>query len=186
MVCKKCNQHASTSVLSFLSSIGIFFPNIFTVRSSKRLKSILKDPTFSGDRDADISKLLNAVKISRSGAFGDERSQLLATIMECVSTHELRSFFEEDQERKKFYSSKPKYHKIPLASISTDLRSDTAERIYNIRCKIVHTKSDSRDVGIELLLPFTPDSEQLYFDIELLMFLAQRVLILSSRSLTHF
>ena len=71
-------------------------------------------------------------------------------------------------------------HKISLATSTADLRGDVAERIYNIRCKIVHTKTDARDSDVELLLPFSKEAEQLVFDIELAQYLAQQVLIAAS------
>jgi hypothetical protein len=60
------------------------------------------------------------------------------------------------------------------------LRNDVADRVYDIRCKIVHTKTDTRDGSVELLLPFSPEAEQLSFDIDLVQHLAQLVLVASS------
>jgi hypothetical protein len=104
--------------------------------------------------------------------------------MECVQTEGLREFLESDPDRKEFYSAKNNktspYHKIPLANASADLRVDVAERMYDIRCKIVHMKNDSREGEVELLLPFSKEAEQLFFDIELAQFLAQSALIAGS------
>ncbi|WP_144410326.1 MULTISPECIES: hypothetical protein [Chromobacterium] len=169
--------------LAFYQAIEFYFPIYSQSEAQRKLKAILKDPTFRGDRDTDIARLLAAIHISRSGAFGDERSQLRATLMECSDSDELRRFMGEDAERKEFFLNKAKalpYHKIPLANTSVDLRNDVADRIYDIRCKIVHTKADSRDGDIELLLPFTPEAEQLSFDIELVQHLAQLVLVAGS------
>lgn len=169
--------------LAFYQVIEFYFPIYSQSEAQRKLKAILKDPTFRGDRDTDIAKLLTTIQISRSGAFGDERSQLRATLMECVDVAALRDFLEEDIERKDFYLTKARnlpYHKIPLANPSADLRNDVADRVYDIRCKIVHTKSDSKDGSVELLLPFSKEAEQLFFDIELVKYLAQRVLISGS------
>jgi hypothetical protein len=170
--------------LAFYQVIEFYFPIYSQSEAQRKLKAILKDPTFRGDRDTDIGKLLAAIHISRSGAFGDERSQLRATLNECVDPDPLRAFLETDLERKEFYStSKSKstpYHKISLANPSTDLRNDVADRIYDIRCKIVHTKIDSRDRDVELLLPFSKEAEQLSVDIDLVQYLAQRVLVSGS------
>ena len=103
--------------------------------------------------------------------------------MECIETDALPGFLSSDPERLDFYSEKAKtnpYHKIPIATPTADLRGDVAERIYNIRCKIVHTKTDGRDNDLELLLPFSKEAEQLVFDIELAQYLAQQVLIAAS------
>lgn len=169
--------------LAFYQVIEFYFPIYSKSEAQRKLKAILKDPVFRGDRDADIAKLLTAIQVSRSGAFGDERSQLRATLKECVDIDALRDFLEADAERKDFFLNKAKgipYHKIPLANPSVDLRDDVAERIYDIRCKIVHTKTESRDGSVELLLPFSKEAEQLSFEIELVQYLAQSVLIAGS------
>lgn len=169
--------------LAFYQVIEFYYPIYSQAEAQRKIKGILKDPIFRGDRDADIARLLSAIHVSRSGAFGDERSQLRATLLECVDPDSLRQFLGADAERVAFFTSKGKsapYHVISLASPSADLRTDVADRVYDIRCKIVHTKSDSRDSGLELLLPFSKEAEQLMHDIELVQYLAQQVLIAGS------
>lgn len=168
---------------AFYQVIEFYFPIYSQSEAQRKLRGILKSPTFRGDRDTDIARLLAAIHVSRSGAFGDERSQLRATLVECVDPDTLRQYFETDSERKEFFLTKAKvlpYHKIPLANPSADLRNDVADRVYDIRCKIVHAKTDSRDGSVELLLPFTQEAEQLSFDIELVQYLAQLVLVAGS------
>lgn len=169
--------------LAFYQVVEFYFPIYSQSEAQRKLKAILKDPTFRGDRDTDIARLLAAIHISRSGAFGDERSQLRATLAECTDSDSLRQFIEDDAERKEFFLTKSKslpYHKIPLANPSADIRGDVADRIYDIRCKIVHTKSDARDGNVELLLPFSSEAEQLTYDIELAQHLARQVLVAGS------
>lgn len=169
--------------LAFYQVIEFYFPIYSQSEAQRKLRGILKDPTFRGDRDTDIARLLSAIHVSRSGAFGDERSQLRATLLECIDPSALREYFEGDDDRNDFFLTKTKslpYHRIPLANPSSDLRSDVADRVYDIRCKIVHTKNDSRDGSVELLLPFTQEAEQLTFDIELVQYLAQLVLVAGS------
>jgi hypothetical protein len=175
--------------LAFYQAIEFYFPVYSRSEAQRKLKAILKDPTFRSDRDTDIARLLSAIYVSRTGAFGDERSQLHATLMECVDPEELRSFLEGEPNRKEFFASKAKsqpYHRISLANPTVDLRNDVAERVYEIRCKIVHTKADSRDAALELLLPFSTEAEQLSHDIELVQYLANRVLVSSSTPLNIY
>lgn len=169
--------------LAFYQVIEFYFPIYSKAEAQRKLKAILKDPTFRGDRDADIGRLLSAIHVSRSGAYGDERSQLRATLMECIDPTALRDFLESEPDRKEFYSAKVKgnaYQRIPLATPSADLRNEVADRIYDIRCKIVHTKSDSRDGEVELLLPFSPEAQAISIDVELAQYLAHSVLIAGS------
>jgi len=171
--------------LAFYQVIEFYFPIYSQSEAHRKLKSILRNPGFRGDREADIAKLLSAIHVSRSGAFGDERSQLRATLDECVDVEELRSFFSGDAERKIFFAAKSKLglQKLNIANVESELRAEVARRIYDIRCKIVHTKSDSRDAEVELLLPFSKEADQLQLDIELIQFIAQQVLIAGSRSM---
>lgn len=169
--------------LAFYQVIEFYYPTYSQAEARRKLKAILKDPTFRGNRDADIGRVLSAIQITRSGGYGDERSQLRATLMECVDADALREFLIADTERTEFLSSKTKGlsdHKLPIATPNIDLRGNVADRIYEIRCKIVHNKTDSRTGELELLLPFSKEADQLYFDIELAQYVAQQVLIAAS------
>jgi len=170
--------------LAFYQVIEFYFPVYSQSEAQRKVKAILKNPAFRGDRDADIARLLATIHVSRSGSFGDERSQLRATIMECVDPDQIRDFIEGEEKIREFYANGSKslpYHKVPVNNKGLDLRGDIAERIYDIRCKIVHTKSDNRDSASELLLPFSKEAELLLFDIKLVQLVAQAVLISASR-----
>lgn len=164
--------------LAFYQVIEFYFPRYSQSEAHRKLKSVLKDPTFRSDKDSDVAKLLAAIHVSKSGAFGDERSQLRAVLDECTFSDEIKRFVIEDNERSAFFNAKAKasYQKINVLS-DDDVRADVSRRIYEIRCKIVHTKSDARDVEVKMLLPFSSEADQLRFDIELIQYVAQKVLI---------
>ena len=164
--------------LAFYQVIEFYFPRYSQSEAHRKLKSVLKDPTFRTDKDSDVAKLLAAIHVSKSGAFGDERSQLRAVLDECTYSDELKKFISGDGERAAFFSVKTKvpYQKVNALS-DDDVRADVSRRIYEIRCKIVHTKSDARDVEVKMLLPFSSEADQLRFDIELIHYVAQQVLI---------
>jgi hypothetical protein len=169
--------------LAFYQVIEYYFPTYSQAEARRKIKMVLKDPGFRGDREADLGRLLSAIHVSRSGAFGDERSQLRATLMECLDDESLRSFITAEPARSEFLSAKAKGlsdHKLPIANPTADLRPDVSERIYDIRCKIVHTKADAKNSEFELLLPFSKEAELLANDIELVQFVAQQVLIAAS------
>lgn len=167
--------------LAFYQVIEFYYPTYSQAEARRKIRTLLKDPSFREDRDADLGRLLTAIHITRSGGVGDERSQLRATLGECLEEDSLRQFIVDNSERKDFLTSKSKglaESKIVLSS--TNLRNDIAERIYDIRCKIVHTKTDAKNNEIDLLLPFSKEAEQLFHDIELVQFVAQQVLIAAS------
>ena len=183
---KSANNMPLLQFLAFYQVIEFYFPTYYQAEARRKIKAILKDPTFRSDRDSDLGRILGAIKVTRSGSLGDERSQLRATLTECIAADDLRAFIDADKNRKAFLSSNTKGltdHKIPIENPNADLRNDVSDRIYDIRCKIVHTKGDSGETDVELLLPFSKQAEQLYHDIELLQFLAQQVLISASSPL---
>lgn len=171
--------------LAFYQAVEFYFPTYARAEAQRRLKTILKDPTFRGDRDTDVGRLLTTISVNRGGGFGDEREQLRATLKECVDAEGLRAFFESNVERRQYYEKgrDQPFHKIPLSNVNADLNGEVAERIYEIRCKIVHSKNESRDGGLDLLLPYSSEAQRLFFDVELMQFLAQAVLITASTPL---
>lgn len=171
--------------LAYYQSIEYYFPTYSKAEAQRRIRGILKDPTFRPEREGDIGRILTAVQVGGSG-FGDERSQIKATLQECLDPDRLREFLTRDEQIKEFYvgkASSQSGHKIPINSPTVDLRGDVAERIYDIRCKIVHTKSGNRDGELEILLAFSREAQSLQFDIELIQYVAREVLIAASSQL---
>ncbi|HEY0072779.1 MAG TPA: hypothetical protein VGB77_01665 [Abditibacteriaceae bacterium] len=173
--------------LAFYQTIEFYFPTYSMFEAQRKVRNIIKNPAFNPQSDTDIAQLLSAVASNSGRGFGDERTQLKATLQYCVNAEELRDFFDENEERKSFFTNKKdplKSHKVPLNSAhDIDLRGDVADRIYDIRCKIVHTKNTDADNDFQLLLPFSPEAASLHFDIELIQFLSRQILIAASRSM---
>lgn len=172
--------------LAFYQTIEYYFPVYSQAEARRKIRNILKDPTFRSDRDNDVGRIVATMQAIGNFAYGDERSQLRATILECVDPSEIRLFFESDPGRREFFSAKAKGitdTKVAINNEGADLRNDVAERIYDIRCKIVHTKSGGKDGEVELLLPFSKEADQLSPDVELIQFVAQKVLIAASSQL---
>jgi hypothetical protein len=172
--------------LAYYQTIEYYFPTYSQADARRRLRNILKDPSFRPDRDADLGRLLAVTGAGGPHSFTDERSQLRATLYECLDPSQLRDFICETDEKAQFFKSKAKgltEVKIPLADDKADLRDSVAERIYDIRCKIVHTKLGSKEGEVELLLPFSPEADLLYWDIDLVQYVARNVLIAASSAL---
>jgi hypothetical protein len=170
--------------LAYYQTIEYYFPMYSHADAIRKVRNELKNPAFRRDSDDDLSRIVSAVRAGgSSGGFGDERSQLRATILECLDPDELRLFLVSDQERKEFFSSAAKSltaQRVPINKVGADLRTEIADRIYDIRCKIVHTKGGGQEANVELLLPFSKEAESLYFDIELIQYIARKVLIAAS------
>lgn len=174
--------------LAFYQAIEFYFPVYSRNEAIKQVRTMLKNPGFSVQDDNDIGRLLSAVQTGRSGAFGKELDQLRATVLHCVSAGDLREYFASDEGFSKFYLTEPDWKavsskRIPLGNTEADLRNDVADRIYDIRCKIVHARGDGGPANTELLLPFSKEADLLGFDIELARYVARQVLIASSSRL---
>jgi hypothetical protein len=167
--------------LAFYQVVEFYFPVYAEAEAKRKLMAILKDPTFRGDRESDIGRLLMAIQASRTSGLGSELQQLRTAINECIDPAALYEFLVSDEDRKAFYSAKHKYHRVTVSDSTpnVDLRSDAAERIYDIRCGIVHAKNNSSE-DIALLLPFSKEADELMHDIELMEFVAKSVLVAAS------
>lgn len=170
--------------LAFYQTIEFYFPIYSSFEAKQKIQSIIKDPRFNANRDSDISKIISTIKISSGGkSFGSEKEQLRATLASCTDNNELSSFFKLDEVRFNFYSENKGKNisksKISVKSDAADLITEVSERIYAIRCRIVHTKATEGD--FEVLLPYSSEVKELNYDLELIEFIARKVLINSSR-----
>ena len=168
-------------LLQYLASYQVleyYFPIYYQRETLDRMKQELLDPRFSPQNDTHLTRLLSLVN-PQGKNFSNERDQLRATVRACVSQERLADYL-TDEGREQFFSGKQQVKnvaRLDQKNKNIDLRDQVANRIYDIRCRIVHTKSEAGDQYPELLLPFSEEAESLGFDIDLIQFLAQRVLI---------
>lgn len=170
--------------LAYYQVLEFFMPTYSNHDAVGKIKNILKDPRFNAERDSQVARILATLRPSKRG-FGDERSQFESVIRQCVSQEELRGFFESSPQITEYYKSDYKPisdKKIPVNNKESDLILETALRLYEIRCRIVHTK-DQSDKEVQLLLPFSKETADLHFDIALIEFIATAVLVASSAPL---
>jgi hypothetical protein len=112
---------------------------------------------------------------------------LEATLRECILVDELKEFFASNREQVEFFlrGRQIKARKLSLNSESADLIKEVGERVYQIRCRIVHTKVSEREEENAPLLPYTDEEECLYFDIGLIKFLAYKVITASGTTFRY-
>lgn len=170
--------------LAYYQSVEFYFPIYSSFEVKQKIQSLIKDPRFNPNKDKDISKIISFIQETGNGkSYLNEKEQLKSTIAACIDNGELKDFFESDENRHTFYAEhKGKYisqKKISLKHESSDLITEVSERIYEIRCRIVHTKASHNE--FEILLPYSNEVKKLNFDIELLEYIARKVLISSSR-----
>lgn len=170
--------------LALYQILEFYFPIFSNKNAHSTIKNIIKDPRFNPNKDSDITKILSTLNINKNQlGFGSELEQLKSTIQDCITIEELKEYIENDEEMMEFFNSKKakglSSKSLNITNNSTDLINEISERIYEIRCRVVHTKSS--DKNYELLIPSSPELKYLVFDISILEMVAKKVLIVTSR-----
>jgi len=170
--------------LAFYQTIEFYFPVYSSYEAKQKIQGLIKDPRFNPNRDADITKIISTIKVAGGGkSFGNERDQLKATLTACTDNKELHDFLKADEERFNFYAEKKgkgiASQNISVNNDTSDFITEVSERIYQIRCRIVHSKASEGD--FDALLPYSNEIKKMNFDIELIEFISRKVLITSSR-----
>jgi hypothetical protein len=169
--------------LAYYQILEYYFKKYSVLGAKKEISNCLKDPEFNADDDNDIVKIVTCVT-GKLGPHVRENDLLRDTIRECVSEDDV--VLELSSEPLKEYFKK-EYKLVSQLKVSqenkeVDIRDQLAERIYDIRCRIVHTKEDDKRGRI---MPFTKEEVLLRrFDLPLIETIADKVLIANSRKLS--
>ena len=172
--------------LAFYQVLEFYFPQYSYMEAQREIKNLLKNPTFDANKDSDVAKILNLIKITSKGkSYGNEKDQLKVTILNIIDKTSIHDYLKENEDRTNFFDIRNKSkslakHKISFTNSDHDIRTDVALRIYEIRCRIVHTKDEDE---LELLLPYSPEIRNLKHDLELVEFLARKVIIAGGRQI---
>lgn len=168
--------------LAYYQSIEFHYPAFYNADVGRKVKSILKHPSFRVENESDIARIVAVIKSNGKG-FASEKEQLKATLKECIDNDDIANFLKADEERSKHFLNTSKG--VSKFSINiqnpVELYNQVADRIYDIRCKIVHTKGDEGNEELDLLLPYSKEADNLEEDIELIRLLAQKVIIYTSK-----
>lgn len=168
--------------LAYYQSIEFHYPSFYNADVGRKVKSILKHPSFRVESESDISRVVAVIKSNGKG-FASEKDQLKATLKECIDNDDIANFIRADEERAKYFMNTSKG--VSKFSINiqnpSELYNQVADRIYDIRCKIVHTKGEEGNEELDLLLPYSKEADNLQEDIELIRLLAQKVIIYTSK-----
>ncbi len=185
--------------LAFYQVIEYFFPIYARIRIVEQLQGILQSPSFNPRSAQDVGKLIAAVPRGGPQGLGAELGQLVTTLRRCVNIDALRSFLTEHRNHpitvqltsnEQLLGSQPlriehSCDRQSLPNMSSPnsgcdcdevLVKSLAQRIYNLRNRIVHSKEGVRDNAEGSVLPFMPQADYLDADIELLRHLARGVL----------
>jgi hypothetical protein len=168
--------------LAFYQVLEFYFPLYSAAEARRRIKLIVGDPRFNTHSSRDIQKVFRAATADFKGSSAAERNQLHATIRLCADPQAIREFISSSRDGIFTKKAKGLTEKLVKDSMDdTELLRAVAERIYEIRCKIVHTKDEEGEEEFGLLLPFSKEADQLGPDIGLIELLARQALIAASQ-----
>lgn len=171
--------------LAYYQVLEFYFPTYSSKETSRVVANILKDPNFVAERDVDISKVISAVLRGMGKGYAEEKQQLCSTILGCVEEKEIRDFIEGDDHIKKHLKTdfkKLSSIKVNVDAKDLDIRAQIAERLYDIRCKIVHAKAGN--TVTDRILPFSKEESLLAPEITIIEFIARKAIIAGSKKLT--
>ncbi|MDV7145174.1 hypothetical protein R3X27_21030 [Tropicimonas sp. TH_r6] len=168
--------------LAYYQVVEYYFPNFSKLEAVRSARKILKHPSFRVDRESDLTKLV--ATISGNGRVGtSEREQMKVTVLEVLSSDDVKQFFDDNEEISELLGKKRKGitdKTVNIARKDHDHRADIAELLYDIRCRIVHTKNGFEGLQPEMILPFSAAEEDMWAYTELMQFVAQNALVRSS------
>lgn len=180
--------------LAFYQILEHFFDDFSNRSSLGHIQNILRNPNFDNGDPSSISQLFNILKYTGAqNEPGSEKRQLRSLLMEIISPIEIRAYLTSHPEIKEFFDKDKEVSKknIPMRAIEppdtkvkdSDLFDPIAERIYDIRCRIVHAKREPETNQRDNIYPFSSESSLLSFDINLVKKLANKTLIASCKKL---
>lgn len=160
---------------AFYQVLEYFFPSYSRSRAIRQLSQLVQSPVFDPFGDEDIIRILSIVDGDRSRV--GEQDQLELCISSIIEPAELTTTIQnlnlEELLRDK--SNELSSIKVVLGGVG-DPTQKLAERIYDIRCRIVHSKSTSHRGEGAGLLPGTSDEDLVRQELPLMEVLAERAL----------
>lgn len=169
--------------LAYYQAIEYFYPSFSNAEMLRRIRAQLKDPRFNPDNDRSLQKMISLAQTG--GRLSAEREQLRMVLEACVEEADLLEFLTSDKEIEGHFTGKDQIRDVnPIRTKGGNnprLVHQIADRVYSIRCRIVHTKEGGGSTDIDALLPFGREADALEFDILLMQFLVQKVIIAASR-----
>jgi hypothetical protein len=158
--------------------VEYFFPSFVQAETIRQVRTVLANPAFSEGRDEDLTTLIG---IANSGDATRirERDQMRSAVAASVTEFELRQWIVDLDERYDGHFSKRKQDLsgVEKVDLSSPLIAQVAKRVYDLRCRVVHAKSDGGANGDEQLLPSSDEVQYLGADVELVQRLAQRAIV---------
>ena len=153
--------------LSYYQALEYFVPSALRQSAMEEIRRELRDPGFD---DSSATSLLRIIEAAARPVAANEPYQLRIAIKEFVRTSRLEEFF--DRNWGNYFSARGPIKHVPHISRNADqnLSDQVADRVYQIRNRIVHAKKDRRYPPA--LLPRSTEANALMPDVLLVRLLA--------------
>ncbi|MCX2729485.1 hypothetical protein OOZ19_04485 [Saccharopolyspora sp. NFXS83] len=171
--------------LAYYQVLEYYFQRYVREDAIKLTRINLKSPSFMVENDDNIARLIQIFE-DEVRAKSSEQNKLTATMLNCVDPELLAGFISCDSILARHLGNKdrlPGVPTVPSKLSGEQLVERVSERIYRLRCQIVHAKGDARDGKVVLLAPGTPEAVGVREDVKLVSHVAQAVMIASSTSI---
>jgi hypothetical protein len=175
---RSATQHPLIEFLAYYQVMEIFFPFFARKALIEQVKTFVRDPRFNPEDDRSVGRIVEISSTSK--ATGSEREQLRSLFHSVCDSGFLYGLITRNEAIKSYFCGKQQMSGIAKISINEnapDLRDQFADRIYDIRCRVVHTKDRGRDAEIEILHPGSVDLEALRIEIPVARVVAQKVIV---------
>jgi hypothetical protein len=171
----------SACYLAYYQVLEYFMPAFGRAEAMFRVRNHLLDPGFDANDDTRVGRLLNEVIASKR--FESERTQLRATLRACVTDQEMVAYFDSRESDAALLAGPGHISSVRRISRSdsTPLIDQCADRVYDIRCRIVHSKDATASGQSAAILPGSAEEVELDADVELIEYLARAVIAASGR-----
>jgi hypothetical protein len=153
-----------------------FFPKYTRADSLQRMARVLRSPTFDAHDDQDVLRAVS-VAADAGNARLSEEDQLIVCLRAIITDRELEEFIDECDLRERLADKRGTLSsKLVTSKSGEDLVAQLGHRIYDIRCRIVHSKGFSQREDGPGLLPGTSDEDLVLYELPLIDFLAGQAL----------
>jgi hypothetical protein len=170
----QADDNLPLAFLSYYQTLEYFVPAAVRQSALKQIRRELRDPMFDKNSDNSLMRIVSAaertVNISESGQF-----QTL--VNECVRKDRLEEFFNQDWGN--HFTKRGPIKSVGAINTheTSNLATEVADRIYQIRNRIVHAKGDPKYRDAAVLLPRSQEAEALRPDVELVRLLATEAIL---------
>lgn len=163
--------------LSYYQALEYFFSTFTRQRAIEAIRRELRNPAFDVASAESMQRVLRAAEgaVSRT-----EHHQLRVLVKEYARASELEDFFSRDWGN--YFSDNGPIRGVPAVNAKNtgqNLPDQIADRIYQVRNRIVHSKNDPKYRDRRVLLPRSAESNALTPDVLLVRLLATEAIAAS-------